>query len=50
MYFYEYFQIHVFINFFILPRQDEMITGENFVPAIKRDPGSIKEGSRLAGM
>ena len=45
MYFYAYF----LISFFIPPRQDEAITWENFVPA-KRDPGSTKEGSRLAGM
>ena len=45
MYFYGYF----LIKFFILHRRVEAITWENFVPA-KRDPGSTKEASRLAGM
>ena len=43
------FQTGVLINFFIPLRRAEAITSENFVPA-KRDPGSTKEGSRLAGM
>ena len=45
MYCYGYF----LINFFIPVRQAEAITRENFVSA-KWDPGSTKEGSRLAGM
>ena len=49
MYFYRFFQTDVLINFFIPPRRAEAITWKNFVPA-KRDPGSTKEGSRLAGM
>ena len=49
MYFYGYFQTGVLINFFIPLRRAEAITWENFVPA-KRDPGSTKEGSRIAGM
>ena len=49
MYFYGCFQIDVLINFFIPLRRAEAITWENFVPE-KRDPGSTKEGSRLAGM
>ena len=49
MYFYGYFQTDVLSNFFIPLRLVEAITWENFVPA-KRDPGSTKEGSRLAGM
>ena len=43
MYFYGYF----LINFFIPLRQAEAVTWENFVPA-NQDPGSTKEGSRLA--
>ena len=49
MYFYGYFQTDMLINFFIPLRRAEAITWENFVPG-KRDPGSTKEGSRLAGM
>ena len=49
MYFYGYFQTDAVINFFIPIRRAEAITWKNFVPA-KRDPGSTKEGSRLAGM
>ena len=49
MYFYGYFQTDVLINFFIPLRRAEAITWKNFVPP-KRDPGSTKEGSRLAGM
>ena len=49
MYFYRFFQTDVLINFFIPSRRAEAITWKNFVPA-KRDPGSTKEGSRLAGM
>ena len=45
MYFYGYF----LIKFFIPLGRDGMITWENFVPT-KRDPGSTKAGSRLAGM
>ena len=45
MYFYGYFQT----DFFIPLRRAEAITWKNFVPG-KRDPGSTKEGSRLAGM
>ena len=37
------------IKFFVALRRTETITWENFVPA-KRDPGSSKAGSRLAGM
>ena len=48
MYFHEYFQTDVLINFFIPLRRAE-VTWENFASA-KRDPGSTKEGSRLAGM
>ena len=40
MYLYGYFQTD---------GRAEAITWKNFVPA-KRDPGSTKEGSRLAGM
>ena len=40
---------NVLFNFFIPLRRAETITWENFVPA-KRDPGIIKEGSRLTGM
>ena len=40
---------NVLINFFIPLRRAEAVTWENFVPA-KRNPGSTKEGSRLAGM
>ena len=50
MYFYGYFETNVLINFFILPRWTESITWQDFFPAIKRDPGSSKEESRLAGM
>ena len=49
MYFCRYFQTDLLINFFIPLRRAEAITWESFVPA-KRDPGSTKEGSRLAGM
>ena len=49
MYFYEFFQTDVLINFFIPLRVRVWVTWKNFVPA-KRDPGSTKEGSRLAGM
>ena len=49
MYFYGYFQTDVLINFFIPLGWPEAITSKNFVPT-KRDPGSTKEGSRLAGM
>ena len=49
MYLYGYFQIDVLINFFIPLRREDAITWKNFVPT-KRDPGSTKEGSRLAGM
>ena len=45
MYFHGYF----LINFFIPVSRTEAITWESFVPA-KRDPGSTKEGSRLAEM
>ena len=45
MYFYGYFSI----KFFVALRQTEAITWENFVPA-KRDSGSTKAGSHLAGM
>ena len=44
-----FFSKHVLNYCFIMLRQAEAITWENFVPA-KRDPGSTKEGSRLAGM
>ena len=37
------------IKFFVALRRTQAITWENFVPA-KRDPGSAKAGSRLAGM
>ena len=50
MHFYGYFETDALINFFILTRQAEMITWENFIPAIKWDPGNTKEGSYLAGM
>ena len=40
---------NVLFNFFIPLRRAETITWRNFVPA-KRDPGSTKEGSRLAGL
>ena len=43
------FSTDVLIIFFIPLRRAEAITWENFVPA-KRDPGSTKVGSRLAGM
>ena len=49
MYVYGYFQTDVLINFFIPLRRAEAITWKSFVPA-KPDPGSKKEGSRLAGM
>ena len=49
MNFYGYSQTDVLINFFIPLTRAEAITWENFVPA-KRDPGSTKEVSRLAGM
>ena len=49
MYFYEFFEVDVLINFFIALRRAEAITRKNFVPA-KRNPGSTKEGSLLAGM
>ena len=49
MHFYGFFQTGVLINFFTPFRSAEAITWENFVPA-KWDPGSTKEGSRLAGM
>ena len=49
MYLYGYFQTDVLINFFIPLRRADANTCENFVPA-KRDPGSTKEGSRLAGI
>ena len=49
MYFYGYFQTDALINFFIPLKWAEAITWENLVLA-KRDPGSIKEGSRLARM
>ena len=49
MYFYGYFQTDVLINFFILLRQAEVITWENFVLAMQ-DFGSTKEGSCLARM
>ena len=49
MHFYGYFQTDVLNNFFIPLRRAEAITWENLVPA-KRDPGSTKEGSCLAGM
>ena len=49
MHFYGYFETDVLINFFIPLRRAEAIAWKNFVPA-KRDPGSTKEGSRLAGM
>ena len=45
MYFYGYFQTDVFINFFILLRQVQAITRENFILA-KQDPGSTTERSR----
>ena len=44
-----YFQTDVLINSYIPLKRAEAITWENFVPA-KRDPGSTKGGSRLAGM
>ena len=47
MYFYGFFQIDMLINCSIPLRQAEVITWENFVPE-KREPGSTKEGSRLA--
>ena len=37
------------IKFFVALRRTEAITWENFVPT-KRDPGSTKAGSRLAGI
>ena len=37
------------IKFFVALRRTQAITWENFVPA-KRDPGSAKAGSHLAGM
>ena len=40
---------NVLFNFFIPLKWAETITWGNFVPA-KRDPGSTKEGSRLAEM
>ena len=49
MYFCGLFQTDVLINFFLPLRRTEVITWENLVPA-KRNPGSTKEGSRLAGM
>ena len=49
MYFYEYFQTDVLINFFIPLRPAEAIPWGNFILA-KQDPGSTKQGSRLAGM
>ena len=49
MYFYGYFQTDELINFLIPLRRAEAITWKDFVPA-KRDPGSTKEGSRLARM
>ena len=49
MYFDEFFQTGVLINFFIPFRRVEVIKWENIVPA-KRDPGSAKEESRLAGI
>ena len=45
----DFFQTDVLINFFIPLRRAEAITWENFVPG-KWNPGSTKEGSRLAGM
>ena len=47
MYFYEFFQTDVIINFFIPLRRAEAIAWENFVP-VNRDSSSNKEGSRLA--
>ena len=49
MNFYGFFQTDVLINFFNPLTWAEAITLENFVPA-KRDPGSTKEVSHLAGM
>ena len=49
MYFHGYFQTDVLVNFFISLGRAETIAWENFVLA-KRDPGSTKEGSHLAGM
>ena len=49
MTFYGCFQTDVLINSYIPLKRAEAITWENFVPA-KRDPGSTKGGSRLAGM
>ena len=49
MHFCRYFQTDVLINIFVPLRRAQAITWENFVPG-KRDPGSAKEGSRLAGM
>ena len=50
MYFYGYFETDVLISFFVLTRWAEMITWENFIPAIKWDPGNTKEGSCLVRM
>ena len=44
-----YFCGYLLINFFIPVRRAETITWENFFPA-KRDAGSTKDGSGLAGM
>ena len=49
MYFFGFFQTVVLINFFVPLRRAEAITWENFLP-VKRDPGSTKKGSRIAGM
>ena len=48
MYFYQYFQTDMLINFLIPLRRAETITRQNLFPA-KRDPGRTKEGFRLAG-
>ena len=49
MYLYRIFQTNVLINSFIPLSRTETITWKNFLVA-KWDPGSSKEGSRLAGM
>ena len=48
MYFYRYFQIDLLIKIFILLRQAEVITWENFI-LVKRDPAVQKRDPVLSG-